>query len=201
MAQKKFYVVLAGRETGVFSSWDECKARVDGYPGARYKSFATMELAQNAFNVGFDVIGRIRKDVWPKEVVRDSISVDAACDGSPGNMEYQGVYTGTGKEFFHVGPLSNGTNNVGEFLAIVHALSILKKENITIPVYSDSENAMSWVEGKKAKTKLERHAGTEEVWKLIDRAESWLKSNEYKTKIIKWRTEKWGENPADFGRK
>ncbi|MBI5361035.1 MAG: ribonuclease H family protein [Planctomycetes bacterium] len=201
MAQKKFYVVLSGRETGIFPSWDECKARVDGYPGARYKSFTSLELAQNAFDGGLDYFGRVKKDVWPKEVVRDSISVDAACDGSPGNMEYQGVHTGTGREVFHVGPVANGTNNVAEFLGIVYALSVLKKENKTIPVYSDSQNAISWVEGKKAKTKLERHAGTEEVWKLIDRAEAWLKSNEYKTRILKWRTEKWGEIPADFGRK
>ena len=43
--QKKFYAVRNGRQTGIFQTWDECRAQVDGFPGARYKSFPTQEAA------------------------------------------------------------------------------------------------------------------------------------------------------------
>lgn len=44
--QKKFYAVRSGRRTGIFKSWDECRAQVDGFPGARYKGFPTEEEAR-----------------------------------------------------------------------------------------------------------------------------------------------------------
>ena len=110
------------------------------------------------------------------------------------------MYLLTGQEIFHFGPVY-GTNNIGEFLAIVHALALLKQKNISMPVYSDSRNALSWVKQKKCKTKLERTAKTEELFRLIERAEKWLKENAYTTPLLKWETEKWGEVPADFGRK
>lgn len=115
-------------------------------------------------------------------------------------MEYRGVYLRTGQQIFHFGPI-HGTNNIGEFLAIVHALALLKKQGLSMPIYSDSRNAIGWIKQKKCKTKLERNARTEEVFQMIDRAESWLKNNSYNTQILKWNTSEWGEVPADFGRK
>lgn len=46
MAAKKFYAVKKGKTTGIFSNWDDCKASVDGFPGASYKGFATLEEAK-----------------------------------------------------------------------------------------------------------------------------------------------------------
>ena len=115
-------------------------------------------------------------------------------------MEYRGVYLRTGEVIFHYGPVY-GTNNIGEFLAIVHALSLMKQKNIRMPIYSDSRNAIGWVQKKCCKTKLERNDKTEELYKIIERAERWLKNNAHNTPIIKWETERWGEIPADFGRK
>jgi len=131
----------------------------------------------------------------------ESISVDAACSGNPGMLEYRGVYTKTGKEIFHQGPFRNGTNNIGEFLAIVHALALLKQKNSQLPLYSDSRTALKWVQQKKAKTKLEKNEENEYLFELIARAENWLQNNEYSTPLLKWETEAWGEIPADFGRK
>lgn len=51
MAGKKVYAVKKGRTTGIFKTWDECKASVDGYSGAVYKSFFTEEEA-NAYLYG-----------------------------------------------------------------------------------------------------------------------------------------------------
>ena len=133
-------------------------------------------------------------------IIPNALAVDAACSGNPGMMEYRGVYIATGEEVFHFGPMF-GTNNIGEFLAIVHGLALLKQKNLDLPIYSDSYNALLWVKGKKCKTKLPRDEKSEQLFGYIDRAEKWLKENGYSTKLIKWETDKWGEIPADFGRK
>ena len=129
-----------------------------------------------------------------------ALAVDAACSGNPGPMEYRGVYLGDGKEIFHFGPVY-GTNNIGEFLAIVHALALLDQRGLKMTIYSDSRTAISWVRKKCCKTQLERTAETEALFQLIERAEAWLKAHRVTTPIVKWETDQWGEIPADFGRK
>ena len=137
----------------------------------------------------------------PIEVKANAWAVDAACSGNPGPMEYQCIDLATGAQVFHFGPL-HGTNNIGEFLAIVHALALLDKPGDTLrTVYSDSYNAILWVNKKKCKTTLERTAETEYLYQVVERAETWLKSHVIKNPIVKWETKKWGEVPADFGRK
>lgn len=136
----------------------------------------------------------------PPEVEANAIAVDAACSGNPGPMEYRGVYLRTGQEIFHFGPVA-GTNNIGEFLAIVHALALLQQKGISMTIYSDSMTAQTWVKKRKCKTTLVRNAQTEQLHQLIERAERWLRNNTYSCPIQKWQTDKWGEVPADFGRK
>ena len=137
----------------------------------------------------------------PAEVIREAIAVDAACSGNPGAMEYRGVYLADGKEIFHYGPV-HGTNNIGEFLALVHGLALLKQKGLdTMPIYSDSVNAQLWVRKHHCKTTLVRNDETEKLYQMIERAEAWLRNNTYRNPIIKWQTDKWGEIPADFGRK
>lgn len=133
--------------------------------------------------------------------IMDSISVDAACNSTTGRMEYQGVETSSGARLFRMGPFAGGSNNIGEFLAIVHALAWCKKHNIIRPIYTDSKTAMSWVNNKKARTKVERRPENQELFNLIERAEQWLQNNTWETPVLKWKTEAWGEIPADFGRK
>ena len=130
-----------------------------------------------------------------------ALAVDAACSGNPGVMEFRGVIADTGTEVFHRGPFKQGTNNIGEFLALVHGLSYLKKHNLNQILYSDSVNAISWVKQKKCKSKLVRDERTEVLWQYVERAEAWLNNNTYTTEIRKWDTQNWGEIPADFGRK
>ncbi|MDU1905937.1 MAG: ribonuclease H family protein [Dysgonomonas sp.] len=208
MAKKNFYVVWNGIEPGVYDSWDNCKAQVQGYDGAIYKSFPTREAAEKAFNESpWLYVGKNAKET-PKKInannpaiIKDSLAVDAACSGNPGLLEYRGVYVLTGEQIFHQGTFEKGTNNVGEFLAIVHGLALLKQKNMSMPIYSDSVTAMKWVKDKKCKTKLERVPENESLFYLIERAEKWLRENTYTTKILKWDTPNWGEIPADFGRK
>lgn len=134
------------------------------------------------------------------EEIKQALCVDAACSGNPGPMEYRGVHIPSGKEVFRFGPIQ-GTNNIGEFLAIVHALALMQQKNISMPIYSDSVSGMAWVRNRKAKTTLSRTAQTEQALDLVARAENWLRSNQVQVPILKWDTENWGEIPADFGRK
>ena len=136
----------------------------------------------------------------PAEIIRQAFAVDAACSGNPGQMEYRGVYLGDMEEKFHFGPVF-GTNNIGEFLAIVHALALLKQNGLDWPIYSDSRNAILWIRQKRCKTKLECDERTAVLFETIRRAERWLETNKYSNRIIKWDTDRLGEIPADFGRK
>ncbi|MDG4657823.1 ribonuclease H family protein [Ectobacillus antri] len=201
MAAKKYYVVWKGRKTGIFNTWAECEAQTKGFTGARFKSFPTLAEAQAAFNGTATTASKPKaKAAEPIAIDENSISVDAACSGNPGMMEYKGVDTKTGAVLFHFGPIL-GTNNIGEFLAIVHALSMLRKQNSSKTIYTDSKTALAWVRNKKANTTLRRDAGTEQVWTMVERAEKWLRENSYSNKIIKWDTAQLGEIKADFGRK
>ncbi len=206
----KYYVVWKGKNPGVYQSWDECKKQIEGFPEAVYKSFKDKDLAHKAFSEGWEYyIGFDERKLNFKpddrarigDPIADSISVDAACSGNPGILEYRGVFTGSGRELFRQGPFPQGTVNIGEFLALVHGLAYLKKQNRNVPVYSDSRTAISWVRNKKVNTKLERTRKNEKLFQLVDRALYWLNNNHYDNPILKWETEYWGEIPADFGRK
>lgn len=210
MSKNKFFVVWEGKEPGIYRSWDECKRQIHGYEGAIYKGFSTEEEAKKAIaSPAWDYIGKNAKTKQPTqdEISKagkpnfESISVDAACSGNPGLMEYRGVYTRTGEEIFHQGPFRDGTNNIGEFLALVHGLAFLKQKNSPLPIYTDSRTALAWVKAKKTKTLLEKNEQNAVLFDLIERAENWLKANSYSTQIMKWETSVWGEIPADFGRK
>ena len=208
--KKKYYVVWEGNTPGIYDSWKACELQIKGYPNAKYKSFSSLQLAKQAYNEGVAshistrTSSKIKINLEQKlfDVVLPSWSVDAACSGNPGLMEYQGVLTKDKTPIFHMGPFPHGTNNVGEFLALVHALALLKKENLEqVPIYSDSKIAMGWVAKKKCNTKLQRIGKNEKLFILIQRAENWLKTNKFGNPILKWRTKEWGEIPADFGRK
>jgi ribonuclease HI len=207
--KQKYYVVWKGISPGIYTSWTDCQLQTKGYDGAQYKSFETMEEAEQAFaSPAFHYIGSYipklithNSKALPKDFDMNCVAVDAACSGNPGPMEYRGVYLLTGQQIFHFGPIY-GTNNIGEFLAIVHALALMKQKGICMTIYSDSRNALAWIKQKKCKTKLERTPKTEEVFQMIERAETWLKTHTYADiPLLKWETEEWGEVPADFGRK
>jgi len=209
--KKKYYTVWKGHHTGVFEKWDDCKAQIKDFKGAIYKSFDSFDAAKKALKGDYkDYVGKTKS--FQSELSQEklkkigqpnfhSISVDAAVSGNPGKMEYQGVDTQTKKHIFHQGPFEEGTNNIGEFLAIVHALALLKKQNSNKIIYTDSKTAISWVKKKTCNTKLELNEKNKPLFELVNRAVTWLNKNTYTTVIVKWETKAWGEIPADFGRK
>lgn len=223
MAKSKFYVVWEGKQPGVYKTWAECQAQTNGYPQAKFKSYESEEEARKMFVAGWKKAfssaakaassagapgGGARRTsggaAGASEAGKpdlDSLSVDVGCSGNPGIVEYKGVYTRTGEVVFQHPPISKGTNNMGEFLAIVHGLAYLKKIGSPMTIYSDSMTAISWVRKKTAASTLPRDASTREIWELVDRAEAWLRNNTYSNPIVKWNTKAWGEIKADYGRK
>ncbi len=206
-------MVWVGNSPGIYDSWEECQLQTKGYPNAKYKAFDSQEAATLAYRGDpADHIGLIKSiasrkpavvnyEAFP-EINLDSIAVDAACSKNPGPVEYQGVDVRTGERLFHVGPLEGGSNNIGEYLAIVHALAWLDKGgNYTMPIYSDSRTAQAWVRRRGHASKIVPTAKNAKIFELLRRADLWLQTHEVRNPIIKWDTDRWGEIPADFGRK
>ncbi|MFZ5909511.1 MAG: viroplasmin family protein [Chloroflexota bacterium] len=205
MAKNRFYVVWKGRRPGIYTDWSACEAQVKGFPGAEYKSFGSREMAEAALRGRYaDHIGKPpSQGLWlfaPHPPVIPSLCVDAACSGAPGPLEYRGVLTESGGQVFHAGPFADGTNNVGEFLALVQGMDWLAARGHNWPIYSDSANAIAWVKAGKCNTDLERLPSNRILFDLIAQAEETLKASKV-FKVMKWDTEAWGEIPADFGRK
>ena len=213
---KKFYVVWKGRTPGVYDNWGACKKEVEGFQGALYKGFPDRASAEAAYAKGFAGFGKTDNKNLPvsRPPFPVFIAVDAACSGNPGKMEYQGKFVDFGTEpatavtLFKSPVFENGTNNIGEFLAIVHALAWQKQKRTLYPIYSDSVNAQKWVREKKCNTKLQPNDKNVYLFELVERAEKWLRENEEWMKnnaasmpVLKWKTEIWGEIPADYGRK
>lgn len=211
MNKEKWYVVLKGRTPGIYSNWDDAKAQVFGFPGPVYRSFTVKAQAEAAWknkrlppveNTGANTSDD-KKNSGNRSLPYPSgnfVVVDAACSGVPGPTEYQGFLMPEKKLLFSI-KVGWATNNIGEFLGIVHALAALYKAGSGLPIYSDSATAISWVSKRKVKSELKRDSATENAWELTDRALVWLASHQFTNRIIKWETTQWGENPADFGRK
>ncbi len=207
MSKQKFYVIWRGRQPGIYTTWSAAEEQVRGFAGAQYKAFGSRAEAETAFRSAYDAYKGKPSSVgkWQHaqiQPVLPSVCVDAACNGSPGTLEYRGVFTATGDQIFHAGPYQEGTNNVGEFLAIVHALQWMAEHKSPLPVYSDSENGISWVYAGKCKTNLKQTSRNVSLYAKIHDAETWLANHKPgKGDVMKWETSVWGENPADFGRK
>lgn len=210
---RKYYVVWEGRAPGVYDSWEEAEAQVKGFPGARYRAFSDADTAVQMFRRGpgsdMDIIRTIAShrsqdvnyEAFP-EIRLDALAVDGACSRNPGPMEYRGVWVATGQEVFRVGPLEGGTNNIGEYLAIIHAAALLARQGLTqVPIYSDSRTAQAWIRAGRARTTVQRTAANGALMDILDRANAWLASHRIANPVLKWDTERWGEIPADFGRK
>lgn len=213
MEKRKFYVVWEGREPGIYDSWDDCLEQVQGFPGAKYKAYPSQAAATEAFRGNpreqLAIARQIARHVGMKidytiipGIRLDAIAVDGACSKNPGPMEYRGVRVADGAEIFRVGPLAGGTNNIGEYLAIIHVAALLaKKGDTTTPIYSDSRTAQSWIRRGHSNTKIEPTADNAQLLGILERADKWLATHRIPNPILKWDTENWGEIPADFGRK
>lgn len=205
MSKNKFYVVWIGREQGIFDSWEECKKQIDGFAGAKYKGFTTYEqalLALQSYPSNTNIVNPIIEKIQ-NNFPHNSIAVDAAVNMKNGIMEYRGIHLSSMQIIFHVGPLDYGlkSNNIAEFLAIVHGLQWLWQYDINAPVYSDSFTAITWVKNQKINSKVLEKNPVPQIKERIEKALKWLKEHPKHAEVIKWNTQEWGEIPADFNRK
>lgn len=217
---KKYYVVWEGRSPGVYEDWGDALEQVENFPGAKYKSFSSQEEAVAAFRrylagtekpLGEILVQASAQQKKPSEGILsyaafpeidlDGWAVDASCLGNPGIMEYRGVSLLTGEELFRVGPFPDATNNIGEFLALVHALSLQYKTGRWHTVYSDSATGMAWLRNRRIKTTLAPTPRNARLFELMGRAVDWISTHHWDARVLKWQTDLWGEIPADFGRK
>lgn len=214
----KFYVVFVGHNPGVYDNWDEAREQTEGFPGAVVKGYTSSAEASEAYrnftgDEDRDEIFRLISRSLPKdslsatkildnpEIDINAWAVDASCLGNPGKMEYRGVEVKTGKVIFKMGPFDDATNNIGEYLALVHAMALMAKTGEYHNIYSDSVTAMSWVRRRQIKTKLKQTPRNARIFELLARASVWVNTHQFPGKIMKWQTERWGEIPADYGRK
>ncbi len=211
--KRKFYVVWQGRAPGIYDSWEECQEQIKGFPEAKYKAFPTQDMATKAFrgdpkeHMGF--LKQLGKHIGSQidyttipEIQLNAIAVDGACAKNPGPMEYRCVRVVDGVEVFRKGPFSGGTNNIGEYLALIHAAALLEQRgDRSTPIYSDSKTALAWVRNRRSNTKIVATTENAEVMAMLERADRWIASHTIQNPILKWNTEEWGEIPADFGRK
>lgn len=221
MAQgKKYYVVFKGKNPGVYDDWGDAREQIEGFERPIYKSYPSSAEATAAYrkavrkedgndlgtflaNAGSHSLPKAGQPDYMtnQEVDLDAWAVDASCLGNPGRMEYQGVELMTGRILFRIGPFDDATNNIGEFLAIVHAMALMTQQGKFHNIYSDSVSGMAWVRTRKVKTQLKPTDRNGKVFELMARAVTWLNTHQFPAKVLKWQTDKWGEIPADFGRK
>lgn len=223
----KYYVVFKGYSPGIYSDWEEVKIQTDGFPGAVFKGYPSCEEATDAFRKysgeeDRNELMRLLCAARPKtssathnsnataimtfppdnpEIDPDAWAVDASCLGNPGKMEYRGVNLRTGEVIFQKGPFEDATNNIGEYLALVHAMALMTQKGEYHNIYSDSKTAISWFKKHKVNTKLQTTPRNAKVFELLARASVWVNTHNFPAKVMKWDTERWGEIPADFGRK
>jgi ribonuclease HI len=205
----KFYVVFRGRKAGVYATWEECRSQIEGVPGHSCKAYKSRCDAEDALRAGsaraFEATRKERAaQVWRSKIPGACIAVDAACAGVPGPTEYRGVLLPECSEIFHSQLYARGTNNVGEFLAIVEGMRWLAERSFTsLPLYSDSQVGLGWVRAGKCNTHMA--SASPDLKMAIEAADSWLRASPEAPKLVpmlrKWPTSEFGEIPADFGRK
>ena len=228
----KVYAIFSPAERrGIYATWDACQTAIAKCRnGKSFASFKTRAEALEALSCGTLRAYRARTESvehqpWfknPTLVEKPCLVVDAACSGAPGPVEYRGVVLPDGYEAFRHGPYPNGTNNVGEFLAVYAGLRWLAERSLPFPLYSDSAVAIGWI----LRPRIDKDAGEtdrrprcrttlvadgsakglgRELADLLQRAEAWLAREESvrlaAARVRKWDTAVLGEIPADFGRK
>ena len=166
---QKFYVVWAGRQTGIFTDWTTTRRAVDKFTGARFKSFATRAEAEQAFRRGGGdnpektagnpknaIHAGARRAMHTAHQFDISIYCDGACEPNPGNA-------GSGIVVYRGGELAQlwfglynpmGTNNTAELNALYHALRMAEAEierGNSVEICSDSAYSIncirSWAPG------------------------------------------------------
>lgn len=164
MAKNKVYAVRKGKTEGIFETWDECKAAVDGYPGAEYKSFSAKEEALAYLDKDSDTSDNDISLVDSQELKENQVIayVDGSFDESIGKYAFGCILILPNGEI--VRESGNGDNpesialrNVtGEMLGAMYAVkwSIVNRYS-SVKICYDYSGIEMWAVGQwKAKNEL-----------------------------------------------
>ena len=177
MAKKNFYGVRKGFNPGIYKTWDECKAQVNGFPGAEYKGFATLDEVNiymgnipNKTNAPIDIptTSSIVNDELPKvyAFVDGSFNSKTNVYGYGGFIVYNGqkdILQGHGRDVEMAGMRNVAGEVLGSQAAIQKAID-LKLPEITI--YYDYSGIEMWATGAWKRNKI----GTQQYYRFIQEA-------------------------------
>lgn len=153
----KFYAVKAGRKTGIFNSWEECKRQVDGYPSASYKSFKTAAEAAAYIGLIPNQTAIANANNSPADFVTDNTAiayVDGSYNISTCEYGYGVVFFYNGEEIhlkkgFPKDDLAAMRNVAGEIKGSEAAISYAVSKHISsIKIYHDYEGISKWCTGE-----------------------------------------------------
>ena len=186
------YAVWQGRRTGIFTKWEEARAQIDGYPSPGFAAFLSRAEAEREL----EERRRLLAPAGPPPEA--GIAVDAACAGAVGPLEYRGIDLRTGETVFAEGPVDAGTNNLGEFLAIVRALEMLDRQEVSGPIWSESDVAIAWVGEGRHRSSVKPTDRNRELRRRLCRAELFLVDAPAPADVRRWRSDAWGAIPVEF---
>lgn len=149
----KFYAVRKGKTPGVYTSWDECKAQVDGFSGAEYKSFKLKTEAEAYIG------NKAEKSVMNNSAqTANTIDVEAYVDGSynseTNEFSYGMVILQNGEELkfaekYEDKELATMHNVAGEIKGAEAAMKYAVDKGLTnITIYHDYEGIAKWCLGE-----------------------------------------------------
>lgn len=147
---KKYYAVKAGRKTGVFESWDECKSAVSGFSGAAYKSFTNREDAIDFVNGS----AKSQKAQNREEKQSEAFAyVDGSYDDTTKSYSY-GMVMMHGEDELHFfkkfekDDMSDMRNVAGEIEGSMAAMKYCIENGIkSISIFYDYEGIQKWCNG------------------------------------------------------
>lgn len=127
----------------------------------------------------------------------DKIIVHSTANTKTKRMAYKGFNESTNKWIFKVKYKGYCTQNVADFMAIVHALHYCKINNIDLPIYNDNLVAIKWVKDKKVNSLLIKTKENHELFQSFENALVILKQNDFLNPILFWKKKELGniKNP------
>ena len=162
MAVKKFYAVKKGLTPGIYTNWPDCQAQINGYSGAVYKGFATLEEAKEFMGGKAEIFGEAEQMTLPflnTEKDTEAVAyVDGSYDVTTGSFSYGMVMFHDGKEEhfskkYENNDLASMRNVAGEIEGARAAMQYCLDKGIkSLTVYHDYIGIAAWCTGEwKAK--------------------------------------------------
>ena len=140
----KYYAVKNGRKIGIFETWDECKAQVEGFSGAEYKSFTKKEDAQRFIGGGYEQMNLFGTVAY----VDGSYNIET-CEFSYGAVIFADGEPLTFSEKFNDPELATMRNVAGEIKGAEFVMRYCLENGIdSVDIYYDYEGIAAWAEGR-----------------------------------------------------